>query len=80
MFVTGNTEKMQEIVELEDMIDHMERNLQTTHILRLNEGKCSAQAGIYFSDVVSGLERVGDHAINIAFSLIEAKGLKEKVN
>lgn len=73
MFVTGNTERMQEISDLEDTIDQMERNLQATHILRLNEGKCSAQAGIYFSDVVSGLERVGDHAINIAFSLIEAK-------
>lgn len=73
MFVTGNTERMQEILELEDNIDQMERNLQNTHILRLNEGKCSAQAGIYFSDIVSGLERVGDHAINIAFSLTEAK-------
>lgn len=78
MFVTGNTEKMQEIVELEDLIDQMERDLQTAHIHRLNEGKCSAQAGIYFSDVVSGLERVSDHAINIAFSLIEAKSMKEK--
>lgn len=73
MFVTGNTTKMQEINELEDKIDLMERNLQNAHIYRLNQGKCSAQAGIYFSDVVSGLERVGDHAINIAFALVEAK-------
>jgi phosphate:Na+ symporter len=64
---------MQEISDLENAIDEMERDLQTGHIHRLNEGKCSAQAGIYFSDIVSGLERVGDHAINIAFSLIEAK-------
>ncbi|MGN0160629.1 MAG: Na/Pi cotransporter family protein [Lachnospiraceae bacterium] len=74
MFVTGNTANMQEIHDLEDKIDQMERNLQNAHIRRLNEGKCSAQAGIYFSDVVSGLERVGDHAINIAFALYEAKG------
>jgi phosphate:Na+ symporter len=73
MFLTGNTEHMQEISDLENAIDEMERDLQTGHIHRLNEGKCSAQAGIYFSDIVSGLERVGDHAINIAFSLIEAK-------
>lgn len=75
MFVTGNTANMQEISDLENVIDQMERNLQTTHILRLNEGKCNAQAGIYFSDVVSGLERVADHAINIAFSLVEARGM-----
>lgn len=75
MFVTGNTANMQEISSLENNIDQMERSLQAAHILRLNEGKCSAQAGIYFSDVVSGLERVGDHAINIAFSLVEARGI-----
>ncbi len=73
MFVTGDTVHMQEISDIENTIDQMERSLQRTHILRLNEGKCSAQAGIYFSDVVSGLERVADHAINIAFSLIEAR-------
>lgn len=73
MFVTGDTVHMQEISDIEDTIDQMERSLQRAHVLRLNEGKCSAQAGIYFSDVVSGLERVADHAVNIAFSLIEAR-------
>ncbi len=73
MFLTGSTIHMKEISDLENMVDQMERDLQTSHIRRLNEGKCSAQAGIYFSDIVSGLERVADHAINIAFSLIEAK-------
>ena len=73
MFMTGDTAHMEEIRDLENMIDHMERTLQARHISRLNEGRCSALAGVYFSDVVSGLERVGDHAINIAFSLLEAK-------
>lgn len=73
MFISGDTAHMDEILNMEDMIDQMERNLQTKHIRRLGDGKCSAQAGIFFSDVVSGLERVGDHAMNIAFSLIEAK-------
>ena len=77
MFVTGNTANMNEIVMLEDLLDQMERDLTTKHIHRLKEGKCSAQAGIYFSDVVSGLERVGAHAINIAFSLVEAKGERQ---
>lgn len=73
MFVTGNTAHMQEVSDIEDQIDQMERDLQKAHIRRLNKGKCSAQAGIYFSDIISGLERVSDHATNIAFSLIEAK-------
>lgn len=81
MFVTGDATHMQHIRRLEDDIDQMERSLQTRHIRRLSEGKCSAQAGIYFSDIVSGLERVGDHAINIAFSLVEAhEGINHHAN
>lgn len=73
MFVTGDTKDMEDIKLLEDEIDRMERELQAKHMLRLNEGYDSAQVGIYFSDVASALERVGDHAINIAFALVEAK-------
>ena len=73
MFVTGDTAEMQTVVDIEDQIDVMERDLQSKHIKRLNEGKCSAQVGIYFSDIVSALERVSDHAINIAFALVESK-------
>ena len=72
-FASEESAHMKEIYSLEDRIDEIERELQSKHIDRLAEGKCSAQAGIYFSDVVSGLERVGDHAINIAFALVEAK-------
>ena len=73
MFVTGDTAEMQIVADIEDRIDVMERDLQSKHIKRLNEGKCSAQVGIYFSDIVSALERVSDHAINIAFALVESK-------
>ena len=73
MFVTGDTAEMKTVADIEDEIDVMERDLQSKHIKRLNEGKCSAQVGIYFSDIVSALERVSDHAINIAFALVESK-------
>ncbi len=69
MFVTGDETHMTEIKQLEDQIDDMEQVLQAKHIHRLKHKECSAKAGIYFADVVSGLERVGDHAANIAFAL-----------
>lgn len=77
MFVTGSTDHMQEIMDLENAIDDMELVLTNKHIKRLQEGKCTAYAGIYYKDILSGLERVGDHAINIAFSLVEAKNGKQ---
>ncbi|QSX08206.1 Na/Pi cotransporter family protein [Alkalibacter rhizosphaerae] len=53
-------------IKIEDEIDAMEEKLRTSHIARLNEGVCNAPSGIIFLDVISNLERVGDHATNIA--------------
>ncbi|MBW9234609.1 hypothetical protein JQK62_20610 [Leptospira santarosai] len=36
----------------------------------MNEGICSPQAGIVFVDIVSNLERIGDHAVNIAEAVL----------
>ncbi|MBT2687114.1 Na/Pi cotransporter family protein [Bacillus sp. ISL-47] len=58
------------VVEKEEEIDKMERKLRKQHILRLNEGICSGQAGIVYVDIVSNLERIGDHAVNIAEAVL----------
>jgi phosphate:Na+ symporter len=57
-------------VKKEDQIDSMERALRKKHILRLNEGKCTGQAGIVFVDIISNLERIGDHVVNIAEAVL----------
>lgn len=49
----------------EERIDNMERTLRKSHIKRLNEGKCSTDAGVLYLDIISIFERVGDHANNI---------------
>jgi len=56
----------EKVVRKEEEIDKMERSLRKQHILRITEGSCSGQAGIVFVDIVSNLERIGDHAVNIA--------------
>ena len=71
MFSHNNQEHMQEILDLENKVDRMERELQESHIQRLTRNECTAEAGMMFSDLLSGLERVADHATNIAFSLTE---------
>ena len=50
----------------EQRLDDMELSLRQDHMKRLTEGHCSAEAGVLFLDVISNLERVGDHATNIA--------------
>lgn len=54
------------VVQKEDQIDRLERNYRKKHIIRMNEGLCSGSAGIVFVDIISNLERIGDHASNIA--------------
>lgn len=78
MFSHNNQEHMQEILELEDQVDEAERSLQESHIQRLTRNECTASAGMMFSDIISGLERVSDHATNIAFSLMEEDPVEQQ--
>lgn len=66
-----NIELAKEVLGLEDKIDKMERTLRKQHIMRMNEGQCEGNAGIVFVDIVSNLERIGDHAVNIAEAVLE---------
>lgn len=77
MFAHSDESKMQAVVDLEDRVDEKERELQAKHVERLTRGECSPEAGMIFSDIVSGLERVSDHATNIAFSIISAEKEEE---
>ena len=71
MFAENSEEHMHDILQLEEAIDEKERELQQAHVNRLTRDECSPEAGMIFSDVVSGLERVADHATNIAFSIMD---------
>ncbi len=72
MFTNRNPRHMQDILGLEDDIDERERKLQRAHVKRLTKNKCTPEAGMLFSDTISGLERVADHATNIAFAILDA--------
>lgn len=61
------------VVQKENELDRMERSYRKKHIIRLNEGLCTGQAGIVFVDMISNLERIGDHAVNIAEEVLGEK-------
>ena len=71
MFSKNDRHHLQEILILEDQIDQEERILQQKHVERLTQNECTPEAGMIFSDIISGLERVADHATNIAFSILD---------
>lgn len=59
------------VIQKENRIDRMEREFRKKHIIRINEGLCSPTAGIVFVDMLSDLERIGDHAVNIAEEVLD---------
>ena len=59
---------------LEDDVDSMEEDMRHNHMERLSKGLCSADTGIVFLDILSNLERISDHAVNIA-EYVEAEKL-----
>lgn len=75
-----NPKLAQEVVDLEDRIDYMEKTLRAQHIARLNAGGCSPGAGVIFIDILSNLERVGDHAHNLAMVVFDIERMHHKSN
>lgn len=71
MFAHNTKHHMQDIIDLENEIDEMERQFQKNHVERLTKNECTAASGMLFSDAISGFERVADHATNIAYALLE---------
>lgn len=67
----NNVDLAQKVIEQDDIIDEMESDLRKGHITRLNAGACSAAAGAVYLDILSNLERIGDHAVNLAQAVIE---------
>ena len=64
-----------EVIEIEKKVDQMEKILRARHIERLNSGKCQPSAGVVFIDILSNLERVGDHAHNLALVVKDIRKL-----
>ena len=69
-FTTEDISGFGEINKLEDVIDQMKIDRQEGHVKRMAEGKCSIESGLIFTDLVIGYERIADHAVNIAYSIL----------
>lgn len=61
-----------EVEPLEQVIDKLKEEMRTRHILRMQQGGCSIEAGFVWSDLLTDLERTSDHCSNIAGCIIDA--------
>lgn len=63
--LTGNKLLLEKVTAYEERVDDMEVELRDRHILRLSRNECRMESGVIFLDIISNLERVSDHAMNI---------------
>lgn len=67
---TEDKELAAKVIKLEDQIDAFEKKFKRNHIRRLKAGTCDIRSDVIFTDTLRNLERIGDHADNIANSVI----------
>lgn len=67
---TEDKQLAQKVIVNEEQIDKLERQFRKSHISRLNNRLCTGSAGVAFLDFISNLERIGDHSMNIAQSVL----------
>jgi phosphate:Na+ symporter len=65
-FIGNDLETAAMVEPLEQVIDNLKEQLRTRHILRLQQGNCTMDAGFVWSDLLTNLERTSDHCSNIA--------------
>jgi len=59
-------EDIRQVSKLEDRVDTLEEEMRDKHIERLSKNECNPSAGVVFLDILSNLERISDHAYNVA--------------
>ncbi len=71
-FKANSPEAAADVEPLEQVIDRLKEQLRTNHILRMQQEKCSIEAGFVWSDLLTDFERTSDHCSNIAGCVIDA--------
>lgn len=56
---------------LEEVIDRLCDTAKRHHVERLQRGSCTIRQGFVFNDLLTGMERVGDHCSNVALAMLE---------
>ena len=56
--------------DVEDSVDDMQEEKTENHIERLKANICDPRGGVIYTDMVSDLERIADHAMNIAEGML----------
>jgi phosphate:Na+ symporter len=63
-------EALKLVMAEEDDTDNIVKRLRSSHIKRLASNECSPMSGVSFLDILTNMERIADHSLNIAESVL----------
>lgn len=66
-----NLRLAREIIKHENKVDEIVKKAHSNHLERMNKGLCSLEKGKYFTEILTNLERIGDHSDNIAYAVVD---------
>lgn len=64
------------VLEVENEVNYLEKTFRNLHMIRLNNGSCTIDAGVLYLDLLTNLERISDHSTNIVKQVLK---LKQKI-
>lgn len=67
----NDTEMAKNVEPLEDVVDSLKDELRTRHILRVKEGSVPVDVSFIWTDILTDLERISDHASNVAACVLD---------
>ena len=80
VFEHSNRSNLPALATLEESVDVQKNELIANHFSRLAEGNCNVDVSPYYSSVVLGFERIGDHLVNVGYSIINPTGSQKEGN
>ncbi|MBU4346087.1 MAG: hypothetical protein KKH29_02020 [Candidatus Omnitrophica bacterium] len=69
---SNNIDEAKAVLEQEQGINALRDRLKNNYVRRLEKGECNVLSGVVFLDMISNLEKIGDHLANIAQAVIES--------
>lgn len=79
MIRESHVSRLKDVERIEEEIDRMVKESVNKHIERMKTGVCNPIAGLIFSDILTNLERIGDHSVNIAQDFEEINLVKKEI-
>ena len=74
IFHDKSSDSLKKLHDLEDQTDNLKNALSTAHYERIQNKTCHVENSPFYTTLVSELERVADHLVNIGYSIVNPTG------